>query len=398
VSCREPTASQLVEQLKRTEYDYELCTIEARRLADVDDRDDGTPVPSRERGGQTQEDRSKGFNDSFFFAAKPLQVDRAPMSECIDKFISTTISLSPRRDRLAEALQPEVLITFLTELTAQMFPRLTININAVRMHGTSAEKLDIINALIASRLLALSANESVSFSHISFYEFFFAKLLLSELSEWDATHLSRSNLIYSYNVNCFLIPMLLEIAPRTNLTPSAAGIRKQLERDHGDTSESFLTPAITQAQFREFVADTGWRRDTGFGQWMTFTDSSGNINASDGTIVPERHYLSLSPRPHDDGRFAVSLSWYDAFQFARWIGGTLPAFSELSSVDREPPEYEWTSSWSNEPESLIAVRSRSGGSKHGVNPDVRSSSIGFRVKIDRITGLNRIPYLGDAES
>jgi hypothetical protein len=240
-------------------------------------------------------------------------------------------------------------------------------------------RLDVINGLVASGLLTINASESISFSHVSFFEFFFARLLFEELSSWQAKHLSRSNLIYSYNINRFLVPMILH-APPIELTARARSRVKLLQETAVNTGNILLTRPIRRNDFTDFVEDTGWRRETGFGHWSTFTDRTGNLTASDGTISPEQDYMPFSSATDDT--FAVSLSWYDAFQFARWLGGVLPDQMALSLfVNDRSPEFEWTSSWSSEPESLIAVRNTREGSIHGVNPDVRSSKIGFRVQL-----------------
>jgi TIR domain len=61
-----------------------------------------------------------------------------------------------------------------------------------------------------------------------------------------------------------------------------------------------------------------------------------------------------------------------------WLGGSLPdQMAPSFFVNEASPEFEWTSSWSSEPESLIALRNSRDGGTRGVNPDVRSSRIGF---------------------
>ena len=296
------------------------------------------------------------------------------------KFVSLVIQSVQERDKRVEAIPTEVLWSFLTDLAREMFPSLTTDISRVQIDDAwSSMRLDVINGLVASGLLTINASESISFSHVSFFEFFFARLLFEELSSWHAQHLSRSNLIYSYNVNRFLVPMILH-APPIELTARARSSVKRLRETAVNTGNILLTIPIRRNDFTDFVEDTGWRRETGFGHWSTFTDRTGNLTASDGTISPEQDYMTFSGVTDDT--FAVSLSWYDAFQFARWLGGVLPDQMALSLVvnDRSP-EFEWTSSWSSEPESLIAVRNTREGSIHGVNPDVRSSKIGFRVQL-----------------
>ena len=294
--------------------------------------------------------------------------------------ITRALRSAQKRDKRVAMVPLDILRSFLINLACQMFPSVNVKINEVQLTDEwNSEKFDIINGLVDSGLLTIDAREFISFAHMSLFEFFFARLLFEEFSSWNATHLSRSNLIYSYNVNRLLIPMLLDSEPEP-LTPLAALDRKELEQNAVVLKECVLSSPILRRHFIDFVNDTGWRRDTGFGQWLTFTDPSGALNASDGTIDPELHAISLAGPPDED--YAVSLSWYDAYQFARWIGASLPSYMEIpSEATADSPTYEWTSSWFKESESLILVRRASNNDKHGVNPDVRSSEIGFRVRL-----------------
>ena len=300
-------------------------------------------------------------------------------TEAFTKYFSLVMQSIQERDKRVRAMPADVLWSFLTNLAREMFPSLTTDISRVHIDDAwTSMRFDVINGFVASGLLTIDARESISFSHVSFFEFFFARLLFEELSSWHSQHLSRSNLIYSYNINRFLVPMLLQ-APPIKLTARARRSLKGFQKTAVSTGYILLTRPIQRNDFTNFVEDTGWRRQTGFGHWTRFTDSTGNLTASDGPIIPEQDFMTWSGAPDD---FAVSLSWYDAFQFARWVGGSLPDQMALSTlVDDPSPEFEWTSSWSSEPESLIAVKNIRAGRVHGVNPDVRSSRIGFRVQL-----------------
>jgi len=296
-------------------------------------------------------------------------------------FVSASIQSAQKRDRRVDEVPSTVLWSFLTKLAAKMFPHVTVNINDVQIDDEwDSKRLDIINALVAAGLLVLDSRERISFVHASFFEFFFAKLIFEEFLFWNAKHLARTDLIYSYNVNRFLVPMLLN-APGRELSERAQDTRQLLQQSSVSIGSSFLSKPILKTQFVEFLDDTGWRRHTGFGQWVMFTDSAGKHRASDGTILPEREHISTDKRASTIDTVATSLSWYDAFQFARWVGGSLPDDIPPGPLpETASPELEWTSTWFSESDGLIIVRDSNERKSHGVNPDVRSSKIGFRVK------------------
>jgi hypothetical protein len=131
-----------------------------------------------------------------------------------------------------------------------------------------------------------------------------------------------------------------------------------------------------------FARDTGWRRETGFGWWLSHEAPDGTAAATD-DLVPEYRHIPL-----DDGdpeAWAVSLSWYDACQFARWLGARLLTRAEVAPDEGTRPELEWTSDWLDESRSLISVSHRN-GTVLGVNPDVRAVRLGFRVGLSQSPG------------
>lgn len=302
-------------------------------------------------------------------------------TELYSAFISVAIRDALARDKDLANVPAEVFRSFLTNLAGQMFPSVTTDIGSIEVDDRwSSRKFDIINGLVASGLLALNSREYISFSHVSFFEYFFARLIFAELTRWNAQHLSRSNLIYLYNTNRFLVPMLLQV-PAQALTPNARQLRKRLRQNAVATDGGWLSEPIRQKDFLDFSRDTGWRLATGYGLWSNFDGPLGDSGASDGTIVPEQDDIFQRAPYLQDDSLAVSLSWYDAYQFARWLGGTLPASStEVSPAHGTRPEFEWTSDWFSETESLMAVRDLAEGKIYGVNPDIRSTKIGFRVQ------------------
>ena len=296
--------------------------------------------------------------------------------------ISALIRAARDRDKRLAIVTEPALFSVLTKFAERMFPRLTLSIGEIRIDGISGtQKLDVINGLVATGLISLDARELIAFTHASLFEFFFARLLNEELSVWDAKHLSRSNLIYSYNVNRFLVPMLLRNT-KLDLTPAALDVRRRLENDSVHAGNAFITRPIRESDFVAFAEDTGWRRDTGFGQWLELSAPDGTVASSDDRVMPEPNVVALASWSKCAEVAAVSLSWYDAHQFARWIGGQLPFTAQLSqATNARAPEMEWTSDWLDESQALISVIAGVSGEPVGVNPDVRSSRIGFRISM-----------------
>lgn len=237
---------------------------------------------------------------------------------------------------------------------------------------------EIVSALAAAGLLSLDSHENVSFSHASYFDYFFALLLHHSMLRWQAKYLARVNLIYAYNINLFLVPMLLERPGAA--TPAETEVPRQLRAGAGTVGNGLLTRTISRRDFAAFARATGWRRETGFGDWRTVHASDGTTASSDGTLPePGPDALVMHPSREFDDSPAGQLSWYDAMQFAIWAGGRLPTFSELaSSPYAAASEREWTSGWHDEDHALIAVRDGNGDSI-GFNPDFRAAAIGFRV-------------------
>jgi hypothetical protein len=297
------------------------------------------------------------------------------------RFVRSSIQSVWQRDKTLVGVPPEIPWSFLTDLARQMFPSVSTRVSATQIGDEwGSKKLDIINGLVASGLLTIDSNESISFSHVSLFEFFFARMLFKELLSWNAEYLARSNLIYLYNVNRILVPMLLN-AESAQLTDEARRTREQLQQGAIETETGWLTQPILRTDFTTFVVSTGWRLHTGFGHWTSFVGPSGSFDASDGSIIPEQRNFFSPKHSEVQNRFAVWLSWYDAYQFARWVAGSLPTSARVPPVDSSSaPELEWTSTWIDESQSLICARDIKDGSEHGVNPDVRSSRIGFRIE------------------
>jgi hypothetical protein len=362
LSCRMQVASDLLEALKRHRYQPLLGRIVESEI----DTTCHVPLYSNWRAFR----RTKSWTGGAL-----------SLPNFYTRFVHSSIRSVWQRDKILAGVAPEILWSFLTDLARQMFPYVSTRVSATKIGDEwSSKKLDIINGLVASGLLTIDSNEFISFSHVSVFEFFFARMLFKELSSWNAEYLTRSNLIYLSNVNRILVPMLLS-AESGQLTQEARRTRERLQQGAIETEDGWLTQPILRTDFITFVVATGWRLHTGFGHWTSFVGPSGSFDASDGSIMPEQQHLFSTKDSEVQKLFAVSLSWYDAYQFARWVAGSLPASADVPTVDSSSaPELEWTSSWFDESQSLICARHIKDGGEHGVNPDVRSSRIGFRVK------------------
>jgi NACHT domain/Sulfatase-modifying factor enzyme 1 len=219
------------------------------------------------------------------------------------------------------------------------------------------------------------------FKHFSIFEYLIARVLLRQITGYSAALLSRINLVYMYNINRFLIPSLFKSASETTSTMRELFIKDSATRGGCCSAEVFT----------RFVRDTHWRKHEGYGSWTIKKAQDGtspylgedqDLQASLELDTSSWRTVPLLGNPE----FPVTgISWYDAFQCCRWAGGRLPTAEELASgpsADSDTPIYEWSSSWMDERTSRIAVVRTSGqprGSKQGVNPDMRSSLIGFRI-------------------
>jgi hypothetical protein len=238
----------------------------------------------------------------------------------------------------------------------------------------------IVNAGLLQRI----GFNRLTFRHFSIFEYFIACVLDRQLAEYSATLLSRLNLVYMYNVNRFLIPLLLGGAGRRGRRPTATRL---------NSMDEFLglDGRVSTKGFRQFIDETHWRGRDGYGIWTIKT-------AEDGTtpFEGEDHNLKVSLEL-DSSRWSAmtslsntegpvtGVSWYDAFQCCRWAGGRLPTAEELACVSTDDCSgvmYEWSSSWTDERSSRIAVVRTSGQlqrTAQGLNPDMRSQLVGFRI-------------------
>jgi hypothetical protein len=274
----------------------------------------------------------------------------------------------------------------LAELADLMFPGGLVDQKRANLHFVSQDNWSfMLDAMINAEILEVNDYKSIRFSHQSIWEFFFAIQIHRQLKDYNAKLLAQSNLIYQYATNCFLIPLLKQDSV---LTPITSGLVKPIL----GTSEplktgGFLSKPISKSEFQQFIHESKWRKNIGFGMW-------GTLNAPDGTPMMEGENTSIkgvgevafpqSTRQHLNANGAESvsgISWYDAWLFCRWIGGILP---NLSIIEQNTPlrttiDLEWSQDWYDEQNALIAVYDNKLHKPIGLNPDLRAENLGFRV-------------------
>jgi hypothetical protein len=236
--------------------------------------------------------------------------------------------------------------------------------------------------LIHAGLLRESQGRFVEFAHYSLFEYFFAKAIYNDLLEYDARLLAGLDLIGGYNINRFLVPMLRKTMPESGRPISTTTFVNLL----GGKTNAY-TGLVTRIEYNRFTTDTRWRQGIGHGIHPDLMADDGTpfLSATDATIFPAEQidaYLVVNEVT------ATSVSWYDAVQYCRWLGGRLPTFDELSAIAEQENDqtalYEWSGEWFDEPRAHMFVCHVGCGSAHslttlGVNPDFRHSKLGFRV-------------------
>ena len=211
--------------------------------------------------------------------------------------------------------------------------------------------------LEAAGLVMRGRQGMLIWSHLSIAEYFEAHRLCNEICEFDATWLSRHNLIYSYNINRFLVPML-QAKLRSSTTPQSNRV-------------------ILKNEYKQFILATNWRQGTGYGYHGVFT-------GVDGTEYSQREsglMLESDAFPDDQGgqEPVTGLSWYDAAAFCLWSGMGLPNSTDKAELEEREGTWFWCGDWFNEREAHVAVVSVKGrvSRTSGINPDVRNSALGL---------------------
>lgn len=218
-------------------------------------------------------------------------------------------------------------------------------------------QLDSMNAerLVHAGLLTPRPLGGYAWTHYSIHEFLFSHSLFAEIGKYRADNLARLNLIGSYNINRFVVPMC----------------RRQLTADSSD-----LVQPVLASRYRDFVKDTGWRRSLGYGLHPSYMADDGTGFISGTKILrPER---DARPDMKHRGKPVSGVSWYDAFAYCNWSGECLPDSKQISPNSQLKRElWYWCADWSDERKAHISVVNFDGNVVHhaGVNPDVRHSKL-----------------------
>ncbi len=296
------------------------------------------------------------------------------------------------RDKFCLELEnsPDCLIRFLKDMSIELLSFQNID------YGISFEGLKnapaYIKALINANLLKENLKNQINFTHQSFWEYFLALCLKDELKEMDAGTLANLNLIYSYTINRFLIPLLNERAGKSN--QAGENLNKLIRSSLIEKDDYFImSHPVNIEQYRLFVKESGWRKNIGHGIWLRMKGRDGILpvkGESPKNISIEGNFLSNTPKIKKNGPI-TGISWYDAYQFCNWVGGKLPSLEELKCIKQDTNKdilsNEWCRDWYSESESLITTFGYSINNNRetilGVNPDVRADNLGYRVIINK---------------
>jgi DNA replication protein DnaC len=215
-----------------------------------------------------------------------------------------------------------------------------------------------VSQLLKSGLLKSSPNGKYIWSHNSINEFFFAVHLFSEINRYNSKTLSRIDLIGLYNVNRFIVPMC----------------QRELKKPF-ISSEIRL---VSGNEYCEFLNDTGWRKNSGYGLHPSYYAKDGTGFISGIENLNTDRYIRPNIKPFDN--IVSGISWYDAFAYCLWSGEMLPdsrQFNYDSSLDKN--YWYWCIDWLDERKAHIALVSpllkSNKSQKGGANPDFRNNQI-----------------------
>lgn len=221
-------------------------------------------------------------------------------------------------------------------------------------HGKPLEPANI-ERMIHAGLFLRHPRGQYGWSHYSIEEFFSSRSLFAEINRFDTSTLVRLNLISSYNINRFVVPMC----------------RRELA-----TSDASLLRPVSVGRYRRFLRETGWRRSWGYGVHPSYLAEDGTgFMSGEVKLHPE-----LDARPDIEGQeMPVSgISWYDAFAYCKWAGEELPDTRRIKIDSKfSGGMWYWCVDWYEERKAHVAVviGDRDTVLKAGVNPDVRHSKI-----------------------
>jgi hypothetical protein len=301
-----------------------------------------------------------------------------------------------RRDSVCArlAIGRAMLREHLADLAGAMFPEGFVRLDQMSMDLRTEQSYcqDWVNALINTDLLQLNRAEELRFSHRSLWEFFFALKVSQQLEVHDATLLARSNLVYGYVINCFLVPLLKSKAPVA--AEAAHSLRAALlRRAEAVPGGLLLAEPVRRSEYASFVQGSGWRRTTGYGQWLSLETPDGSTPVSEGILTGVGH--TPETLRGESNAPVTGVSWYDAWLFCRWVGAVLPpAYLVPRGEHQRQIDSEWSADWFDESHGLILVVQGSPRREAGVNPDLRARSLGFRAYFPMSPGVSNVAGCG----
>jgi hypothetical protein len=367
LSCRPPVRASLLEAVKATAG--QAVDLEIQPLSDVQ-MQESLKEPSLAPVAIAANLRQPFALSLMALLSERLAGNQTGLLSLYDGALETLIQRERERSIELQRVHQADIFALLTEVAGEMLGRGNIALKKLRTPKLNDdERAALLNALVSAGVLALDARERVTFGHESMFDYFFARLLERELSSWDATHLARSNLIYHYNVNRFLVPMLLRRPARVET--AARSLRDELFPE--TASSTTAAPLVTRRQFDTFMTRSRCRSGVGFGHWGIVTARDGNLPIAGKTGFDGQTHTNRLGQGDEP---ASGISWYDAQQFAWWDGARTPSAEDC---DPMPHMYQWTSEWHDESKALIRLVGPNADQRPAANPDVRSSDIGFRV-------------------
>ena len=275
-------------------------------------------------------------------------------------------------------------MNYLEELAGSIFPYgfiLSEDVNSIKYFE---EKEPMLYGLLHAGFLKIE-NRRISFAHESLFEFFFARKLFNQMLDYNAYYLSRSDLISMYLVNRYLVSFLLGNM-NDNFEPTSNSLKNRILRKSKEYNGIYISDYISINDYNLFLKESRWRKNTGYGRWVYFESQDETKPSTDPSDTMENLVLHVKEffRKSNKSKSNVSmtaLSWYDAIQFCRWIGGELPSIEVLkySNIVSEDELWEWTCEWQIEYKSHVKVYNSNFEQTKGQNPDLRLKNLGFRV-------------------
>ena len=200
--------------------------------------------------------------------------------------------------------------------------------------------------------LIVHTGSRTEFSHYTLWEYLFADKMRSQMVAWDSRILSRYDLVNGYNLNRFLVPMML-----SELATRESPVKPRLR-------------VVSSDEYREFLRRRNWRKGTGYGYHPS------SAFASDGTpsatfAVNRNETWSIHDDATHGAEVASAISWYDAAVFALHCNSLLPTSDQLRSLQRDGDYAFWGAEWYDEDRTHICGYDTKIGKLVGMNPDVR---------------------------